>query len=1343
MGILSSHAAAPAPPIPPSLDSPTRQWLPLHGTWEFQGATNAVQATPAEKGWEAVEIPSYPKTPEAKHGWFRRTVDIPADWSGRAISLRADGVPAKVIVSVNGNALPLRVTAGRIPHRFAITDLVRVGATNEIVLHTWDRHSLRLDMNKSAGGRERNILYPESGGFGIVDDICLQALPRSHVENARIRTSTRRSEITVDVWVTNTGATPFTGAVSANAEVLGILNPDIAPREHADADLPVFEPETVEIPAGETTLVTLSAPWSDPILWWPDYPHLYRLHVNLSAEAGVVDDYPVQFGFREVWREGTEMMLNGVVFRIRTAFTSHKSVYHDTSMVEGRVRYMRRWNYNLFRTHKHPWGSRAYRAADELGMGTILESSASFGSKYALESPAFWTNYADHVRRLLAHYWNHPSILVWSAENELMSQSRRQDPDGFFEANLAKIGRLYKELDPTRLVMFEGDMDPGGVADFINEHYPIRYGSYMLPQDAYFVDKPREVNCEYKRGARWKWDRTKPYFIGESLWFPSGGPLPHAGFMGDRVFVEYMRSGYADGWRMDDTQLGAKLMYATAYRWQGVTAFVTQTSHKDLQDVRGDINAPIALFPKEMPGAHFAGQEARYQVLIANGSYQARDLDFRWEATLRGQTVGSHAERIHIEGGREERRTVSVTFPDVLRRREAVLTVDLGEGKTPHDRDILPLRVYPAAAPQVDAAGRRIGLFDPEGKTRAALARMGLSPVACDSIDTDSLADLDLLVIGPDTLADQSRVDTDAIMKRVEAGMNVLVLAQNGRTDLRWLPVLTSIDENIGATMGHAPTSHPILDYAGLESADLKFWAPDNVVANATLMKPWQGSHRTVIEVGTGSGLLYAALLEVPHGRGTFVFNQMRCIAKFDLDPAARALLAGAVEYGLSAERELQRLAVLAAPGSPLSDALGDLAVVHDNVRGRLATMALNDYGVLIVDSAPATWDELLAPDSEPALFDFLHKHGGTLWVHDLESSCAGPLSGFLKRLPITVTDCRSGDGKPVHKVAEHPLIRGLSNQTLWWAPSSISSGNWSDWSHMQDPMVLHSVHVSAESAPPGRVTHLLSGNGLVHIRIGNGAVVLDQVRWAEHPTYRSKGLQYASVLLTNLGVDFGRKQARDVPAEACVFIDLSRHCNQGFTDASAGDGQGGWTDQGPELDLRNMPVGMQKLAGVPFRVIDPDGNDGRSCIVMRGYRGLTFPEHVEGIPVGEKLDRVHILHGSAWAKAGQKLGEYVFTYADGESLRFPVVEGTHVHDWYWGAMTLGEAEPAWVGAARGHDGVALYCTTWENPRPDVLIESVSIAAGTVGPMMEGVLPSGMLGVVGMTGVRGTGELDR
>ena len=115
---------------------------------------------------------------------------------------------------------------------------------------------------------------------------------------------------------------------------------------------------------------------------------------------------------------------------------------------------------------------------------------------------------------------------------------------------------------------------------------------------------------------------------------------------------------------------------------------------------------------------------------------------------------------------------------------------------------------------------------------------------------------------------------------------------------------------------------------------------------------------------------------------------------------------------------------------------------------------------------------------------------------------------------------------------------------------------------------------------------------------------------------------------------------------------------------------------------------------------------------------------------------RLHFLHGSAWAKSGQKLGEYVVTYADGEKSSLDVIEGTHVHDWYWGAMTLPDARPAWIGRAKAREGVALYRTIWENPRPDVTVASLDIVSGTVGPMMAGVLPKGILGVLAVTAER-------
>ena len=60
--------------------------------------------------------------------------------------------------------------------------------------------------------------------------------------------------------------------------------------------------------------VFLSAAWSDPVLWGtPPYgePKLYTLRVELLDGEKVVDRLFTRFGFREVWIEGRDVLLNG------------------------------------------------------------------------------------------------------------------------------------------------------------------------------------------------------------------------------------------------------------------------------------------------------------------------------------------------------------------------------------------------------------------------------------------------------------------------------------------------------------------------------------------------------------------------------------------------------------------------------------------------------------------------------------------------------------------------------------------------------------------------------------------------------------------------------------------------------------------------------------------------------------------------------------------------------------------------------------------------------------------------------------------------------------------------
>ena len=51
------------------------------------------------------------------------------------------------------------------------------------------------------------------------------------------------------------------------------------------------------------------------------------------------------------------------------------------------------------------------------------------------------------------------------------------------------------------------------------------------------------------------------------------------------------------------------------------------------------------------------------------------------------------------------------------------------------------------------------------------------------------------------------------------------------------------------------------------------------------------------------------------------------------------------------------------------------------------------------------------------------------------------------------------------------------------------------------------------------------------------------------------------------------------------VYLDLSKAANRSLADDVAGDGRGGWADQGPDMDMRRLPTGDQMIGGVPFRV--------------------------------------------------------------------------------------------------------------------------------------------------------------
>jgi beta-galactosidase len=179
--------------------------------------------------------------------------------------------------------------------------------------------------------------------------------------------------------------------------------------------------------------------------------------------------------------------------------------------------------------------------------------------------------------------------------------------------------------------------------------------------------------------------------------------------------------------------------------------------------------------------------------------------------------------------------------------------------------------------------------------------------------------------------------------------------------------------------------------------------------------------------------------------------------------------------------------------------------------------------------------------------------------------------------------------------------------------------------------------------------------------------------------------------------------------------VDLRSHCNMGFRDEQENDRKGGFSDQG-NRDLRDLPTGRQVFRGVPFDIIAPGSNNGRSCLNL-GFesKATTYlnwlPRRIEGIRVGRKAKAVYFLHVSSWTAGGQQ-GHYLVRYprVTEHTVKVPVIPGRNIADWSVRA-DLPDAQVAWAGVSNLGTPVCVYMFRWENPTPSYPIESIDFVS--------------------------------
>ena len=424
-----------------------KDWLNLNGPWAY-AVRDKGQSKPASFDGEIL-VP-YPiesalsgvagaVTPEQRL-WYRRTFEIPAKWKNKRVLLHFGAVDWDATVWVNGQELGSH-RGGYDAFSFDITDALKPGGPQEIVLSVWDPTDTSYQPKGKQVLKPRGIRYTAT--TGIWQTVWLEPVDEAYIKQLKIVTDIDTSVVTVHAL--------------CSKSAWGL-----------DVDGEVKDGWTTVAQKKDKVGKELIMVIDKAKLWSPDSPFLYDLKVMLKNSRGEkVDSVRSYFGMRKISlgkdEKGIPRLLlnNKILFQYGPLDQGFWPDGLHTPPTDAALRYdvevLKRLGCNMMRKHVKVSPDRLYYWCDKLGL-LVWQDMAS-GSNKGDEGQK---QFELELTRMVDAFGNHPSIIMWVIFNE-----------GWGQHETARLTRLVKNMDPTRLVNSASGWHDRGVGDVRDFHmYP-------------------------------------------------------------------------------------------------------------------------------------------------------------------------------------------------------------------------------------------------------------------------------------------------------------------------------------------------------------------------------------------------------------------------------------------------------------------------------------------------------------------------------------------------------------------------------------------------------------------------------------------------------------------------------------------------------------------------------------------------------------------------------------------------------------------------------------------------------------------------------------------------------
>jgi hypothetical protein len=1094
--------------LPEATPDGTRATIPLAGDWEVCRAdeqtppfdiAQPMKDFPEKPVWKAIAVPSdknvsRPDLTFAHRLWYRTRVTVPKSHEGRSFFLTFPRNNLNTTVYVNGTYCGFEKNPN-VKFDLDITKGVKAGQSNEIwvgIRDAWygystnpnDPMKLRRKFNlplSFVGQGFQDLAYPlwHAWESGIVQTPTLTSAGGVYVSDVFVKPRVAPSK-RLEVEVTLRNTTGDAQKVDAN----GIDALDARTGAVAKSFTNALGQQTVE--AGGTKTVTLTLDWPDAQLWWPvPDPALYRLRLRLNRFLLAREILPTEgigsrpsdvsettFGFREWGAKGKDFTLNGVVWH------GWADLCGGETPQEFLAQY-RKSNQRFFRLSGYAQGGPTWRGltptealdfADRNGM--VVRRSGDLDGEaigyMAVENdPDLKKLYGTEIKQQLMENWrdqmvaqvraerNHPSIHVWSVENEWLYINCINLYAGLmdkFEAEVKRCMDAVAAVDPTRLSMVDG----GGAGK--DQLFPVHGDHYVFGDPTDYPTKAYEANPNGGGRGRWTWDAKRPRYLGEDFYANGINPAEYAYFGGEETFQGKAATRRAAGLILN--------LLTQGYRWSEFGAYHFWLGAESAVDQYGSF-APLAVFCRQWDATFASGAKVPRTLALFNDTFDVTGPITLKSTLLVGEkSVWSETSTHTVPRGENRKLNVTLPLPATkAARTEArwVLTLSVaGKERFRDERAITLLnpqfprvaggRVFlaggaaagelpvaterqrlggarsgPVSRPAAVGVGTTIGqknpavpglyVYDPSGGTAAYLKRQGVAFTALNSLAALP-ANGRVLLVGRDALTPEESTST-ALAAWASAGRVVVALEQKHPFKYTALPAALEPDANEGRAAYIEDASHPA--FLNLRDSDFFVWPGGEVVYRNAYEKPTRGA-KSLLQCD--NRLARSALVEVTAGKGLLLLSQLRIGETLPDNPTARQLLANLLVYAGQYKQEFRVTQAAGIADPNLAKTLDAIGVTYVKAASPLAAIA-RPGTVALVEATPANLKALAA---NKATVDRFTAGGGWLVLFGLTPD---GLADYNKVVGVNHLIRPFRRERVLFPARRHPLTAGLSTSDV------------------------------------------------------------------------------------------------------------------------------------------------------------------------------------------------------------------------------------------------------------------------------------------------------------------------